>query len=180
MFVKVMRFFLKAPLAAAPLALLSVTAACEPGACTPEEQGLDDTVRLAPRELPGRAAKAGACTAVRLEVITSDSELHRLYGELGIGGGEGSGDYPNVDFSRERVIVREGAAGETIAWAVARGDTAVLGLASCAGQRPPPSCVVNVIAVAAPITRVETRTCEPVGCAPPRPAPVRQLSRPGT
>lgn len=79
-------------------------------------------------------------------------------------------EYPTVDFTRERVIVREGPGNQAISWTVAQGDTALLGLLSCrAPERP--SCVVNVIAVPASITRAEARTCDPVACGMPNVRP---------
>lgn len=80
----------------------------------------------------------------------------------------GSPEYPSVDFSREHVIVREGAGNEGISWVVASGETGVLGLLSCIGTAIS-SCAVNVIAVPASITRAESRTCDPVRCGVPPP-----------
>lgn len=146
--------------------------------CTPEEHGLGGAIALTPRPLPGRPAVPGECARARIEVLSSDAELSALYEELGINAGAtvsdgGAVEYPVVDFSRERVIVREGVGTEAISWAVANGEIGVLGLLSCTGPQAP-SCVVNVIAVEAAITRVESRTCDPVRCGLPRPAPVRR------
>ena len=149
--------------------------------CTPEDYDLASATRLAVRELPGRARTPGKCEKERLDVVGSDADLRRLYEELGLlalpdGAPPEAGpiEYPAVDFGRERVIVREGAGNQAISWAVADGETGVLGLLSC-GTPQAPSCVVNVIAVPAPIARAETRTCDPVGCGRPHPAPVPSL-----
>ena len=146
---------------------------CGPTPCTPDENGLGEATLLTRRDLPGRPSVAGHCTRPRVEVIASDSELRRFYDELAAapdGGAPTAIEYPSVDFTRERVIVREGSGTEGVSWAVAQGETGVLGLLSCGGLQAA-SCVVNVIAVPALITRAETRTCDPVGCGPPQRAP---------
>lgn len=145
--------------------LLGAITGCSRSSCTPEDHGLGDATRLAPRELPGRAPTAEPCSRPRLEVLTSDAELTRLNDELSVTKPE------PVDFTRERVIVREGPANEAIAWTVARDDAGVIGLLSCGGV-PKTGCVVNVIAVPALITRADSRTCDPVGCGGPQTAPV--------
>ncbi len=152
---------------------ISAAAACEPEACTPEQHGLGGATLVTPRELPGRAATPGDCKPPRTEVISTEAELRRLYEELGLVTSSddgtshaGSGEYPSVDFSREHVIVREGSGSYGISWVAAKGETGFLGLLSCLGPTPA-SCVVDVIAVPASITRVETRTCDPVRCGRP-------------
>ncbi|MBX3205804.1 MAG: hypothetical protein KF764_12095 [Labilithrix sp.] len=119
-------------------------------------------------------------------MIASDDELKRFYAELGAVSSADTADagglpaYPSVDFTRERVIVREGVASEGIHWAVASEGTCVLGLLGCGSEATPPSCVVNVIAVPALVTTVETRKCDPVNCtglqAPPPPMKVQSRS----
>jgi len=157
-------------LVSAGIALGAAGACTDTPECTPEEQGLTGAARLGVRELPGRAATNGPCAGQRTEVIASDAELRRLYEELGLvskpdGAAPESGpiEYPTVDFSRERVIVREGPGNQGISWVAAKGEAGVLGLLSCYGTTAS-SCAVNVIAVQAPITHAETRTCDPVGC----------------
>jgi len=148
--------------------------------CTPEELGLTGAARLEVRELPGRAVADGPCASPRTDVIASDAELRRLYEELGLvsmpdGAAPESGpiEYPTVDFSRERVIVREGPGNQGISWVAAKGDSGVLGLLACYGTTTTSSCVVNVVAVPTLITRAETRTCDAVRCGAPAPAPTR-------
>src|SRR5262249_23591463 len=95
-------------------------------------------------------------------VISSDEELHKFYDALGDASPAG---YPAVDFSHERVIVREGPSDGAIAWAVAQGDTCVIGLLGCAGYTAL-ACSTDVIAISALVTRAESRTCPPVSCGP--------------
>lgn len=164
----------------AGLLIAAMTAApggCGQTPCTPEEHGLAGATRLTLRQLPGRAATPDVpCTRPRIEVVSSDEELRRLYDELASpdGGAPASGavEYPAVDFTRERVIVREGPSTQGISWAVAQGETGFIGLLSCGGVQNT-GCVVNVVAVPALITRAESRTCDPVGCGNPMPAPPR-------
>src|SRR5690606_11854956 len=103
--------------------------------CTPEEYDLEHAARLTPRELPGPPVSESDCTNPRIEVIASDAELRKLYQDLGMlaldDGTPPEGqpvEYPSVDFTRERVIVREGRTDEGISWTVADGEKAVLGL----------------------------------------------------
>lgn len=162
--------------AAIALVVLSAGPACGAPDCTPEEHGLDGAVLLTVRPLPG-VSTPEACTKPRIELIRSEADLRRLYEELVVASSDAGGgaeiEVPSVDFSRERVIVREGRSGEGITWAVARGETVTVGLLSCRGVRAT-SCAVDVIAVPAPVERVEARTCEPVGCGAPRPTRTRQ------
>jgi hypothetical protein len=146
-------------------AVLGSGGGCGATPCTPEEQGLGSATPLTIRQLPGRPTTSGACAHPRLEVISSQEELQRLYEELGVVASESSdaGDSSLVDFTRERVIVREGISGEGISWAVQRGETGYVGLLAC-GDATRSSCIVNVVAVPALITRVESRTCDAVAC----------------
>ncbi|HVH43265.1 MAG TPA: hypothetical protein VM925_13010, partial [Labilithrix sp.] len=106
-------------------ASLLVASCGGPTACTPENHDLGAAPQLTPRKLPGGPVTTTACNSPRLEVIGSEADLRRLYDGIGGGaeGGVGAGTdaYPAVDFSRERVIVREGVSGEGISWVVARG-----------------------------------------------------------
>ncbi|MBX3216956.1 MAG: hypothetical protein KF850_33295 [Labilithrix sp.] len=154
-------------------AVVRAAVGCGPSPCTPEEFDLGGATRVTPRDLPGLAATSAACKNPRVDVVSSDDELRRLYddmtveAEAAVDAGESVSppptDLPVVDFTRERVIVREGPAHEGISWVVAQRETAVLGLLSCMGLAIP-SCVVNVIAVPAQVSSVETRKCDAVAC----------------
>jgi hypothetical protein len=97
-------------------------------------------------------------------VIASQEDLDRLNTEIGVRGDGDAGTA--VDFARERVLVREGVGGEGILWAVETGETAVVGLQRCSSPTTP-SCYVEVIAVPALVSRVESRACDAVPCGSP-------------
>lgn len=129
--------------------------------CTPEEHDLEGATRLALRVLPGRESSS-ACAEARVALIASEAELRTFYEGLGVA----PADQPTVDFSRERVIVSESSKNEAINWAVVRGETGVVGLLGC--TLPSRStCVTQVRAVSSLITKVESRTCDPVHCGQP-------------
>lgn len=166
--------------AAPALSLLAALAAAAAGACTstaqctPEEYGLENATRLTTRELPAPETTESECPNPRVEIVGSDAELRALYDRLGMftsssesAPGEEPAEYPSVDFSRERVIVREGHADEGISWAVADGDTATVGLLGCMRTGPMGMCSVTLLAVPALVTQVESRTCDPVRCGAP-------------
>lgn len=162
-------------LAAAAGALVILGAVLAPGCtsseCTPENHDLGEAPRLTLRMLPGRSTTDGPCAKDGLRVLTSEAELQQAYEPLGIKPGDES--YPVVDFARERVIVNESSRTEGLSWAVQQGDTAVVGLLGC-GLAPPVTCAVQLGAVTALVTRVESRTCEPVRCGPPPAAPPKR------
>lgn len=130
--------------------------------CTPEEHGLEGATRLALRVLPGRDGTGSACVADRVALIASEAELRTLYEGLGVA----PADVPAVDFSRERVIVSESSKNEGINWAVVRGETGVVGLLGCTVPSSS-TCVTQVRAVSSLITKVDSRTCDPVHCGQP-------------
>jgi hypothetical protein len=150
--------------------VVRLSSACGPSSCDPEEFDLEDAKVLVARALPGETLEAG-CFKPGVRVIASEVELQQLYQDVGLlvvaDGGPSklsSGDYPVVDFSHERVVVSEATAGEGIQWAVAQGDTAVVGLAGCRTSRASSLCTVTLGAVDALVTRVESRTCNNVLC----------------
>ncbi len=130
--------------------------------CTPEEHGLEGATRLALRVLPGHEATGAACAADRVALIASEAELRTFYEGLGLA----PADQPTVDFSRERVLISESSKNEGINWAVLRGQTGVGGLLGCTVPSPS-TCVTQVRAVSSLITKVESRTCDPVHCGRP-------------
>jgi hypothetical protein len=149
------------------LAVALSTSACEDhAACTPEEKGLGNAATLAIRHLGVTPGRGSACERPRIEVVASAADLERTYADLRDGGLDG-GDTA-VDFARERVIVRQGVYGQGISWAVAQGETAIVGLLACKSTRvDSPACYEEVIAIPAVVTRVEARSCDPVGCGGP-------------
>jgi hypothetical protein len=124
--------------------------------CEPATFGYADAQRVKFRVLPAPDAKPEACARARTDVIAAAEDLNQLYKELNLSS-------PDVDFTRERVIVREGPAGGTV-WAVAAGETAILGLRACEESALGSSCVVEIVAVESIVRGAETRTCEPVFC----------------
>jgi hypothetical protein len=149
----------------AVIAVASSALGCESDpTCSAEDHGLGSARKLTVRELPTAVAKPGPCATSRLDVLGSQAELDAAYADLGL-----SGDGVSVDFARERVILREGVPTQSIAWASAKEDTAVLGLVACLNATTSPSCIVNLVAVPALVTRVETRSCDPVRCGSPPP-----------
>jgi hypothetical protein len=154
--------------------MFAANGACGPTPCTPDEQGLGDATFLTIRQLSGPPAKPGACAHPRIDVISSGDELQQVYDELGFTPSDADGGAASVDFTRERVIVREGVSGEGISWAVAQGDTGYIGLLAC-GRADRSACTVNIIAVPALINRAESRTCDRVGCGVPLSPPGRRL-----
>jgi hypothetical protein len=125
--------------------------------CEPATFGHSDSQRVRFRELPGPSARSESCARVRIEVLATQADVNRAYGEVGFQ------PPPEVDFTRERVILREGPPGGPT-WAVAAGETGVIGLRSCAVNAEQKLCVVSFVAIEAPIRQAETRTCEPVPC----------------
>ena len=171
-------------LALVAAASLSVGGACtSSNACSPDDHGLGDAKVLAVRPLPGRPSTPGACARPRVQLIASEGELRAFYDELGgvpmEDGGlpdGGAGELPSVDFSKERIIVREGPGDEGAAWVVSQNNSAILGVFSCfTTVQKSPSCAVSVIAVPQVVDRAESRMCDPVRCGAPPAAPGRQL-----
>ena len=141
---------------------------CGPdSSCTPEDLGLGGATMLTLRRLPEPKPTRGACARPRVEVISSPEALQAVYNDIDVSPGDADGGVSSVDFTRERVIVREGVSGQGISWAVARGEQGFVGLLACR-RADTSSCIVEVVAVSAPITSVETRTCDFVSCGPPR------------
>jgi hypothetical protein len=125
--------------------------------CEPSTFGLSDAQRVRFRDLPSPDPKSEECTRARLEVLATQAEVNRAYSEYGVQ------PAPEVDFTRERVILQEGSPGG-VTWAVASGETGIIGLRSCAVNAAQPLCIVRFVAVEAIIRQAETRTCQPVPC----------------
>lgn len=145
---------------------LALAGCQEVSACDPETFGLPNT-RAATRELTGLPASAGACARPRLEVIQSSEELRRFHEGLAAANDAGTAsEPPAVDFSRERVLVREGRGEVGINWIVTQGDVATVGLRGCKTVSPE-TCIVTVTAVSALVTKAEAKECEAVACGNP-------------
>jgi hypothetical protein len=162
-------------MAAAFAAVLATSSACGLDECTPDDFELGDATRLPLRTLPG-LTYTGACKHPRLAILSSEEELRAFYEELRVApshdGGTDTAEikFPAVDFTRERVLVSESDSGESMGWAVARNDTAFVGLLRCRGTSEP-TCVVRVATVSSLATSVESRKCEPVACGNFRQSP---------
>ena len=143
---------------------------CEPAQCTPEEYGLADATRLTPRKLENHTVSfERACAKAGVRMIGSEAELRAFLDELAVATNRAA-TYPTVDFTRERVVVREGVIGEGIAWAVAKGETGVVGLLECGGSARF-TCSVDIVAVPAVLTGIDARKCNPVACGTTQPPP---------
>lgn len=159
------------------LVLLVTGSACGTTECTPEANGFEGAARLNHRVITQRVETPGDCQRPRVEVIATEDELRTLYDELRVASGDGGADggpsdHPVVDFSRERVIVRAGPGKQGIAWSVAQGETATLGLAECIGAET--TCAIDVVAVPSLVTRAETRVCDALSCGRPLQPPVKR------
>jgi len=163
------------------LAIVGVGPACGTTACTPDEHDLGEAPSLTLRALPGRTTYDGPCATSRTMVISSEAELRAYYESLGVvAQADGAPpplpaiEYPTVDFSQERVVVSESSMGEGMVWAVRQQDSVVVGLLGCgASAAAPTTCVIQLAAVPALVTKAESRKCGAVGCGQPQAAPTR-------
>lgn len=151
---------------------LALTGCGNPEACTPANHGVGDWPLVTTRAIGKKGPIDGTCKNARIEVITTQADLDRVYANLTPLTDIEDGGVPvaptPVDFAMEHVIVREGISSAGISWTVVRGDTAVVGILGCGTQAVDRTCLVEILGVPASVTRFETRECESVGCGSPQ------------
>jgi hypothetical protein len=145
--------------------------ACAPDqkACTADNTGHEGQRALVRRDLPGLADKP-ACNP-HVTAITNADDLRRAYEQAGIpitdadagAPAPGSMALPEVDFTKESVIVREDTDAQGIAWMVVSGTTATVGTQGCKAAGTG-ACKLQVIAVDAVLTKADGYSCEDINC----------------
>ena len=117
--------------------LVAVPAAvtdCGSTECTPDAYGFSDGERIEPSALLSLSQRP--CVKPGIELVSSEARLVEVWAQFSSSNEAGAtvdGGMPTVDFSRQRVVVREGLTDEGVSWSVRSGDSVVFGLLACGG-----------------------------------------------
>ena len=166
----------RAVVAAAVLVVLAAIPAwgflaCAPdqSVCTADNTGHGGERALVRRALPGLADKPN-CNA-HVEAITSADDLRHAYEAAGMpivdpdGGAAAPGAIalPDVDFTKESVIIREALDSQSVSWMAVSGSTATVGTQGCIANGTG-ACVFQVFAVDALLTKADGYSCKDINC----------------
>ena len=145
--------------------------ACAPDqqVCTADNTGHGGERALVRRDLPGLANKP-ACNP-HVTAVTNADDLRRAYEQAGIAIADADGGapapnaiaLPDVDFTKESVIIREATDAQGIVWMAVSGTTATVGTQGCKTLAPP-TCVFQAIAVDAVLTQANGYSCQDITC----------------
>ncbi|MBS2016805.1 MAG: hypothetical protein JST00_28225 [Deltaproteobacteria bacterium] len=137
-----------------------VATACGEGErpCTPSSEGYGDATSLVWTSLLEMERAEGPCRP-RVELYATGADLRRAADEVQIQ------DLPFVDFTRERVVLREAPAERGLTWVARRGDKVTIGTQACAGNTPA-GCGIHLYKVTTTEgATIDEHVCAPLQCA---------------